>query len=160
MTWTRVDDGLYEHPKLLSAGPLARDLFTCTLQYCNRYLTDGWISHDALRALGRYDGLYVDAPDTLPGMFEPVSVETVIVVLVSNGLLERHGERYRVHDFLDYQPSRSEVEQQRALWREQKRRRRQAEQADEVRCERCTLSFKTQARLDEHAENVHGRVLV
>lgn len=161
VTWARIDDALPQHPKLLSAGPLARDLFVSALCHCNRYLTDGWISLEELRALGRYEGIFFDSPNTLPGILEPVSVDVVIASLVANGLLEVHGGRYFVHDYPEYQPSRSEVEEQRALWREKKKRQRgeaNGEAGEFIECVTCGLKFKTRARHFEHMENVHGRV--
>jgi hypothetical protein len=44
MTWSKIDDQFYDHPKIVAAGPLGTALFVCGLSYCSRHLTDGFIS--------------------------------------------------------------------------------------------------------------------
>lgn len=92
VTWVRLEDSLPEHPKVLAAGPQAAWFIVVALAYCNRHLTDACPSTAAVRMLNgaRYD-------------------KTLLRV----GLLEPAPDGYRIHDFLNYQPSRAEVEENR-----------------------------------------------
>lgn len=115
MTWVRFEDLTPEHPKLASLGsytPLCGWLWFAACCYCMRHLTDGVISHDALRALWPYRHIGV-ATGGVPGLFDvgdDPTPDDLISLLVACGLLERKRNGcYRVHDFLDYNPSRVEV---------------------------------------------------
>lgn len=89
MTWTRLDEGFSDHPKILAAGPMAELLHIHGLLYCNRHLTDGFIPTAALPLLK------ARAP--------------YVAKLVSAGIWEKVDGGYRIHHFLEYQPSRAEV---------------------------------------------------
>lgn len=53
MTWVKIDDGFFEHPKTLAVGEDAAFLFLAGLGYCNKNLTDGMIPKAMLRRLTR-----------------------------------------------------------------------------------------------------------
>jgi len=106
MTWVKLDDGFAEHAKVLKAGPLAAWLHVSALCYANRHLTDGLIPQAALSQLMSMNGL--------SNKGRPVRVAGLAARLVRAGLWERDGGDYRIHDYLDYQPSRREVETRRA----------------------------------------------
>lgn len=93
MPWVKLDDNFPDHPKITQAGPLAGWLFVCGLAYCNRLLTDGYIPAGQVRKLAD-----VDDPLALAGR------------LVDAGLWEVADGGYRVHDYLDYQPSREKAQ--------------------------------------------------
>jgi len=86
----RLEDDFTEHPKLVAAGPLAGWLFVCGLTYCARHLTDGDIP----------------APQ-VPRLV--VGGHKLAAALVAVGLWEATPAGYRVHDYLQYQPSRAAV---------------------------------------------------
>jgi hypothetical protein len=94
--WAKIDDQFYDHPKVVAAGPVAIALFVCGLSYCNRHLTDGFISSAQIRRL-----LDVDAP------------ENVADKLVSVGLWENVIGGYKVHDYLDYNMSSAQIKTER-----------------------------------------------
>ena len=106
MGWIRLDDGFAEHAKVLQAGPLAAWLHVAGLCYANRHLTDGLIPQAALAQLMSMDGL--------SNKGRPLRVAGLAARLVRAGLWERDGANYRIHDYLQYQPSRREVETRRA----------------------------------------------
>lgn len=97
MTWSKLDDNLYDHPKALEAGEPATDLFVRGLVYCNRYLTNGRIPKVALAKLSKRDGNEENAS-----------------ALVRAGLWEDDGTSWTVHDFLKLNPSREQIEERRA----------------------------------------------
>ena len=53
MTWTKLDDGIFDHPKMLRAGEDAANLYVRALVYCNKHLTDGRIFPEVLATLTR-----------------------------------------------------------------------------------------------------------
>lgn len=107
MPWGRLDDGLYDHPKL---DELGRDrlpaigLWALAISWCNRRLTDGDVPGDRIRILGGSKAL-ADR-------------------LVSAGLFDAAGGDYRVHDFLQFNDSREDVIARREADAERKRRAR------------------------------------
>lgn len=119
MAWVRIDDGMTEHPKLVEAGPLALALHVAGLCYCNRQLTDGLIPRKVARRLMDFE----DYDD----------VDSVIERLVAAEIWHLEGSDYRIHDYLEYQPSRADVEHKRDLnrQRQQRFRDRQAASSDD-----------------------------
>lgn len=97
MPWGRVDDQHYRHEKVaelddeLRKGCIA--LFWLTISWCNDRLTDGRVPAGTVRLLGGED--------------EEASE------LVRVGLWDRDGKAYRVHDFLDFNKSKAQVEAER-----------------------------------------------
>ena len=107
MPWGRIDDSLYDHPKLDALGRnrlACVGLNTLAQSWCNRWLTDGHVPADRVRKLGGTVAL----------------AET----LVTAGMWERTDGGYQIHDFLDYNDSREEVTAQRAAARERMREHR------------------------------------
>lgn len=108
MTWVRLDDGFPDHPKVAAAGPLAAWLYVCGLAYSARLLTDGFIPAAQARRLA-------DVPEA----------GALAVRLVEVGLWEVAKGGYRIHDYLDYQPSAERIRHDR-----EQGARRQAEWRD------------------------------
>jgi hypothetical protein len=106
MAWVRLDENFAEHPKMQAAGPLGRDLQVSALCYCNRNLTDGYIPRAAARRLAD--------TDDLPG----ITAQDVIQRLIDVGAWFEVTGGYRIHDYTDYQPTREQVEAERAQKRD------------------------------------------
>ena len=98
MTWVKLDDLFPDHPKVQAAGQAAAWLHVAGICYCSRYLTDGLIPNVALAGLGQYT---------------KSRARKLADVLVRVGLWEQEDGAYRIHDYLDFQPSREQVERQR-----------------------------------------------
>jgi hypothetical protein len=88
MTWARVDDRFFSHPKVVGTSLAARGLWITALSWSSSMETDGRIPASVLQVFSPYD------PD-------PLTNE-----LVARGLWERTEDGFRVHDFLDWNPSR------------------------------------------------------
>ncbi len=101
--WSRVDDNIPHHPKFLKAGPVASWLWICGNCYCNRYLTDGFISHEVLSTLGNVP--------------KPEKHATLLVIC---GLWEATDGGYIVHDFHDHNPKSGDVKAKREADRKRK----------------------------------------
>lgn len=98
VTWFKVDDGFYSHPKTLALSPEAVALWVRAGSYCGRHLTDGVVPRHVLALLQ--------------------GNETQAAELVAAGLWLDHVEGYLFHDWVIYQPTRSKVETEREKSRE------------------------------------------
>lgn len=105
MAWLKFDDGVPLHPKLLKAGHVASWLWFAGVCYSRRHLTDGMIPREVLAGLA-------------PTIKKPL-VE--VKRLVEVGLWHETPDGWRVHDFHDWNPTRSDVESERKADRERKR---------------------------------------
>jgi hypothetical protein len=107
MPWGRVDDSLYDNPKL---DKLGKDRLACVglhflaISWCNRWLTDGLVPADRVSRLG--------------------GTPRLVAALVGADLWEPVGDGYHVHDFLEFNDSREQVLATRAAEREKKRKQR------------------------------------
>jgi hypothetical protein len=105
MSWVRTSDDAPDHPKLIGLTDAAYALWHRALSYCNRQLTDGFVPAGAVPALSR---------SAKPG--------DAAKDLVTARLWEIAEGGFMVHDYLDYQPSRAEVEEERRKKSEAKQR--------------------------------------
>lgn len=104
MAWVRLDDAFPDNPKVVRAGDAAAWLFVCGLTWCNRQRTDGRIPQAQV--------------PKLTGHGQPRKLARA---LVAEDLWHEPGHdcdrcepcpegEYLVHDYLQYQPSRAEIE--------------------------------------------------
>ncbi|MCR4375633.1 MAG: hypothetical protein NUW22_12370 [Acidobacteria bacterium] len=107
MATAKFDDGLPSNPKIIMAGAAASWLWVCGVLYCRRGLTDGLIPR-------------IVVPTLVVGLKAPF---THAKRLVDVKLWETEGQDFRVHDFLDWNPSKAQVEGYRAHDRERKQSR-------------------------------------
>jgi hypothetical protein len=94
MTWVRYDDNWYDHPKVIETSFEARGFHVTATTYCGRHLTDGRLTSRQIAHLSE-------------GRTE------LAQELVDHRLMERDGDAWVLHDFLDYNPSRAENEAKR-----------------------------------------------
>lgn len=102
MSWGRLDDSLYDHPKVekIPAGSRLAcvGLWTMAISYCNRHLTDGHVTTERIRKLGGTDRL--------------------VAALVEAELFERTATGIVVHDFCEYNETRARVIERRDQMRD------------------------------------------
>ena len=116
MSWARIDDTLYDHPKL---DRLGRDrlagvgLQVLAISWSNRFLTDGFVPEERIPRLG----------GTL----------RLAEKLVEAGMWERVAEGFHIHDFHAYSKSRARVLLEREGARERQAAHRGMSQRDIVR---------------------------
>jgi len=99
MTWVKTDDNAPNHPKFVRSGPEAYGWWHAALCYCNRYLTDGVIATK-------------DLPHVYPGV-TGARLKRIVTALVTQGSADRSPNGLVIHDYLDYQPSRARVLEER-----------------------------------------------
>jgi hypothetical protein len=88
--WVRIDENALEHPKIGALPDGAFRLWVQGLAYCQKFLTDGFISDLAIR------GLHSFSPKRKG-------------LLVNAGLWDLSEAGIRVHDFLEWNDSREHV---------------------------------------------------
>lgn len=91
MSWVRIDDQAWDHPKHVAAGPMAFALWVWGLLYCSRHTTDGLVPADAPLRCG------------VP------KAEREVTRLVVAGLWDEVEGGYCIHDYHEYNPSKSQV---------------------------------------------------
>ena len=105
MSWFKVDDGFWSHPKVLTLSDAAVALWLKAGTYSCQHLTDGHIPSSLLRYLGM-----------------PQSADE----LVHAGLWITTDDGYQFHDWDEYQETSDDVKTRREQARERQRKRRAA----------------------------------
>lgn len=109
MTWFKVDDGFWSHPKTFGLSDAAVALWVRAGSYCGKHLTDGYV--DA-RFLTLLQGSVTAAEE-----------------LVDAGLWTVVDGGYSFHDWKDCQDSREAVERRREAWKGRQQRYREKVEA-------------------------------
>lgn len=108
MPWARFDDRLHTNRKIMQIDNDAMAIWVCSVTYCNENLTDGFLTErDADRLLALR-----------------IAPRDAIEQLLAISLWERAPGGYRVHDYLDYNPSKEEVEADRENTRKRQEKHR------------------------------------
>lgn len=135
MTWARLEDKFHSNPKVVEAGNAATGLFACALSYCGDHLTDGHVPKGWAVKSGTAKErrvlvdvrlwLQVKKGDVAEVVVRRQGQEafTVTVVMPSDGFF--------IRDFLDFNPSRGEVEAKREQNARKQREHRERQQTDE-----------------------------
>lgn len=94
MTWARIDDGYFDHPKISGLSQDAQLLHLRAILYSSRFLTDGVV------------------PAHLLKVFVKKRVEKVVKELISCSLfVQKSDGNYEIKDYLEYQSSKKDVEE-------------------------------------------------
>lgn len=96
MPWVKIDDGFSEHIKMVEVGPLGMALQMAALCYCNHHLTDGYVPGSVAKRLIDLDGM-------------PVTFGQLARKMIDAGVWTVDGDGYRIHDYLEFQPSKDQV---------------------------------------------------
>ena len=104
MTWVKLDDGFYDHPKVEDLSLEAVGLWTLCASYCGKHLSDGFVGSARVRKLGGTDA--------------------TVAELIESGLWDEAPGGIQFHDWAEYQFTRSQVESKRESDRERKRKQR------------------------------------
>lgn len=100
----RLDTGWHADSKVLQVGLIGMGLHAWSISYCDDARTDGFVP--------------MGAWPSLPG------AGAAVKALLVAGLWERVEGGFRVHDYLDYNRSRAQIEALQEEWRERQSRRR------------------------------------
>ena len=121
MGWVRVSDDFYDQRKFYGVTALGDALWIRGLAFANRNLTDGFIPHRAVKGLIDTTGLSISV-DNFTG--RDASPEDAVTELLTAGIWHESGHDcevcpevpggvYLIHDYLEYQPSREKVLEER-----------------------------------------------
>ncbi len=140
MAWIRASDDFYDNDKLVDVGPLGVAMHFAAIGFCNRYLTDGFIKKSKARLLLDFDEISVAGVEgaelakvvaesmLTAGLWHEAGHDCEKCHARTDGGKPRRGE-YLIHDYLEFQPSRAEVETKAEANRERVRRFREQKRA-------------------------------
>jgi hypothetical protein len=103
MSWVRFVPGFSRHPKRLKSGPISSWLWVCSVDHCTEYVTDGFLDEAAVPSL---------CP-TIVGAALKRAVDNLVAV----GSWEKVEGGYIVHNYLEHNLSKAQVEADRAAAR-------------------------------------------
>lgn len=95
MPWANLDDQFPTHPKVVRLTDAAFRLHVSGICYCANHLTDGLIDADAVPLL------------------MPRFRRSALDELVARNVWLKHGEVYEIHDYLEWNRSKEQVEAER-----------------------------------------------
>ncbi len=95
MAWTKLDDQLWAKPKVIAVGNEATGAYCRMLSYCGAQLTDGHVTEEIASFI---------APQA--SVIEALIDRTFVAQTPDGGLL--------IPDYLDFNPSKKQVEKERA----------------------------------------------
>ena len=94
MTWAKLDDRFHSHPKIVSAGIAATGVYAMGLSYAACHDTDGLLPREWVKSI-RGGRRHVER-------------------LLELDLWREVKDGYSIPDYLDFNPSKAEVEERRA----------------------------------------------
>lgn len=104
MTWFKVDDGFWSHPKSVDLTAEAVALWVRAGSYCGKHLTDGYVPKGRL-------GMLQGTPEA--------AYELVVA-----GLWAEVPDGWQFHDWHKYQDTKEAVERRREAWKARQQRHR------------------------------------
>jgi hypothetical protein len=134
--WVRLDDSVHSHRKVRRAGLEATGLWAMALSYSGFYLTDGFVDDDWITQAVPHPLKRQKLVEKLvkAGLFKRFVQGEIDYVNDRHGTLVQVGPYadpgYLIHDFLQHNPSRDEVEQRRKRERQKKRGQREMSPGD------------------------------
>lgn len=119
MTWFKVDDGFYDHPKVAALPNAAVGLWVKAGAWCAKHLTDGVISATQVRAL--------------KGSTSQISalLESGLWFELSSDRTQSGRKSYAFRDWNDFNPNKADRLAERSIWAEKKRNQRGRNRSDQ-----------------------------
>lgn len=117
MTWVKIDDGFFLHPKAIAAGRDGRDIFLAAICWSNQQMTDGIVPAHTLPLIAALAGV--------------ADYDQAAQKLCDAGLWANHVEGWEIHQFLDHQQSKEQREEWLKKDRERKKAARDAKRMQE-----------------------------
>ena len=141
MAWVKLDDDFPGHPKVNGLPTAAKWLYIEGLCYASRYSTDGFVP---------------------TAMLSQASSKRAAVDLVEAGLWEPVSSGWAIHDYLDHQRSKAEIDSIRASTRERMKRVRAGnvrQHKQDVR-EMCATHTREEAETEPETEKAAAELLL
>ncbi len=119
MVWAKFDDSFHSHPKVREAWyrcSASIGLHVIATTYAADHETDGAVP-----------AWFV------AGLFQkPKEMQAAVSALVELGMWEKRADEFVIHDFLDYHPSKEELDEKRAADAKRKREAREKKEREEA----------------------------
>lgn len=117
MSWIKIDDQFSDHPKIRAVGSFGAALQVSAFCYCGKYLTDGFLSFSVVQSLVQAlasDFLMNDGKIWTPAFTCGMTGNNARElnwpqIMVDARLWDETEGGYLVHDYLIYNPSKTEV---------------------------------------------------
>ena len=135
MTWFKVDDGFYDHPKFLEVPNAAVGLWVKAGAWCGRHLTDGLIPAAQIK-------LFKGTPAQVKAL---TSARIWVETQTENG-----SKAYRFNDWNEYQPTREQKLKERADAAERQRKKRERKRPEQQEPENVTRDSHVTGARDSH----------
>jgi hypothetical protein len=116
--WFRLDDRFHSHPKIITAGNEATGLYVRCGTYAAEHLTDGFVPENIAV-------LYGASQIRSRGDAGASGAESLADTLVRVKLWRRVRGGWKMRDYLEYNPSKEAVDNERKAAAERQRRRRE-----------------------------------
>ena len=138
MSWFKVDDSFYDHPKFLDVPNAAVGLWVKAGAWCGKHLTDGII------------------PESQVKLFK--GTKTQILALTSARIWseersENGAKVFRFHDWNEYQPTREQKIKEREEASERQRKFRERKRQEQQKQENVTRDKHVSGSRDKHESN-------
>lgn len=133
MTWFRVDDGFWSHPKTIALPAGAVALWVRAGSYCGKHLTDGYV------------------PETMLPMLQGTLDD--VDQLVEAGLWRPVEGGWAFHDWTTYQDTREAVERRREAWKARQRRHRDVDEISSDAMPIRSLPFPSKGTRDSPSDS-------
>lgn len=138
MSWAKFDDQFPDHPKVKSVGAIGLAIQVAAICYSARYLTDGVLTYSVADALIRSllspvtdpDGRIwtIDVSSGMSG--EEASALNWPAKMVESGLWEEGAGGFIIHDYLEYNPTGTQVKTERLAAKTRMNARRHGEKSN------------------------------
>ena len=140
MTWFKVDDGFYDHPKFLEVPNAAVGLWVKAGAWCGRHLTDGLIPAAQIK-------LFKGTPAQVKAL---TSARIWVETQTENG-----SKAYRFNDWNEYQPTREQKLKERADAAERQRKKRERKRPEQQEPENVTRDSHVTGARDSHESHTN-----
>ena len=135
MSWFKVDDSFYDHPKFLELPNAAIGLWTKAGAWCGKHLTDGVIPASQIK-------LFKGTPAQINAL-------TLAGIWIEDRS-ENGSKVYRFHDWNEYQPTREHKLKEREESAERQRKSRQRKRQEQQEQENVTRDSHVTPFRDSH----------
>lgn len=138
MSFLRLEDSFFSHPKARAVGKDGRELFLAGLCWCSTNLTDGKIPKTSLPLIAALAEVRV----------------AVAPKLVASGFWIDEGDQYVVHNYLKFQRSRAQVDADKAKAAERQRHAREKKES-QSKSRRDTKRSHSDSHAVSHTAHLH-----
>lgn len=129
MAWSRFEPGFSRHVKRIKSGPVASWLWTCSVDFCTEFRTNGFLDDAVLAVI-------------CPSLSRKQLRKATEALLAVNSW-ERTEGGFMVHGYLEYNQSQEQIDADRSAGRERYQRWKNKQRRNDVANELATNVTRT-----------------